>query len=336
MQSTRRFLLQGLAAAALAATAAAPAFAQEAFPSKPIRIVVPYAAGGTTDQLARAIQKPMSDFLGQPVIIDNKAGAGGTIGTDMVAKAPPDGYTLVFGNSGPNAIVSLLRKIPYDPLKDLRPISTVAVTPMILAVPSDSPAKNLKEFMAMARQKSADWNFGSVGNGSLSHLTGEYFNSLAGTRLTHVPYAGGAPMMTAFAGGQLQAAFVTGLDGAAMLASGKVKYLAVATPQPTPVVPGLPALAEEVPGFTSIAWFGVLGPAGMSEEVAAKLNAAIAHAVSRPEIRRMFTERNIEARSSTPRELEAMIRNEMTQWGQVITKANVKVSTGQRRAQPRG
>ncbi len=325
MLRSRRFFFHAAALATLAA-AAASSFAQEPFPSRPITVVVPYPAGGTTDQLARAIQKPMSDFLHQPVIVDNKAGAGGTIGTELVAKGPADGYTLVFGNSGPNAVVSLLRKIPYDPLKDLRPISTVAIAPMILAVPADSPAKNLKQFIALAREKSGQWNYGSVGAGSLSHLTGEYLNTLLGTKLVHVPYRGGAPMMTAFGSGQLQAAFVTGLDGASMVSSGKVKYLAVATPERTPVVPGLPAIGEEVPGFNSVAWFGILAPAGVPDAIANKLHEAIAYAVSRPEIRKMFADRNTEARSSSPQELDAMIRGEMKHWGQVISSANVKVS----------
>jgi tripartite-type tricarboxylate transporter receptor subunit TctC len=323
MTRNRRTILTTLAGAGLAA-AAWPALAQDAYPSKPIHIVVPYAAGGTTDQLARAIQKPLQDYLKQPVVIENKAGAGGTIGTDHAVKAQPDGYTLVFGNSGPNAIAPLLRKIPYDPLKDLKPIATVALTPMILAVPADSPSKTFKEFLALARQNPDKWNYGSVGNGSLSHLTGEYFNSLAGLKLTHVPYQGGAPLMSAFASGQLQAAFVTGLDGATMLQSGRVRYLAVGAPQRTSVVPGLPALAEEVPGFRSIAWFGLLAPAATPDAVIARLNQAVEHAVSRPEIQKMFQERNIEARAGRPEDLGRLIRDEMSQWGEVIKRSNIK------------
>lgn len=299
--------------------------AQDKFPSKPIRIVVPYAAGGSTDQLARAIQQPMSDFLKQPVIVENKVGAGGSIGTDSVAKASADGYTLVFGNSGPNAVLPLLKKTPYDALKDLRPISTVAITPMILAIAADNPARNLKEFLAAAKKSGTTWNYGSVGNGSLSHLTGEYFNGLAGLQMLHVPYNGGAPMMTAFGGGQLQAAFVTGLDGQAMLQAGKVRYIAVGTPQRTATVAGLPAIAEEVPGFRSIAWFGVLAPGAVSDAVAAKLHEAVVHAVAQPEVKKMFSERNIEARSSTPEELERMIRDEMAQWGAVAQRANIRL-----------
>ena len=316
---TRRSFL-----AASSALLAMPALAQT-YPTRPIRLVVPYPAGGSTDQLARAIQQPLQELLGQPIVIDNRSGAGGTIGTDIVAKAAADGYTLVFGNTGPNAVVSLLRKVPYDPIADLTPISTVAFTPMLLAVPTDSPAKTLKEFLAYARQKGGALNYGSVGNGSLSHLTGEYFNDLAGLKMLHVPYAGGAPMLTAFAGGQLDAAFVTGLDGAAMLASGKVRYLAVATPQRTEVVPGLAAIAEEVPGFASTAWFGVLAPKGVPAEILAKLHAAVVASVARPEVRKLFAERRIEARSSTPQEMETVIAAEQAQWSRVIRKAGITI-----------
>ncbi|WP_295381239.1 tripartite tricarboxylate transporter substrate binding protein [uncultured Pseudacidovorax sp.] len=312
------------ALAAIGLLAVGTAFAQS-YPTKPIRIVVPYAAGGSTDQLARAIQQPMSEFLGQPVIVDNKPGAGGTIGVDSVAKAAPDGYTLVFGNSGPNAIVSLMRKVPYDELKDLRPISTVAITPMILAVPTDSPARTLKDFIAYARKEGPALNFGSVGNGSLSHLTGAYFNELAGTQMQHVPYNGGAPMTIAFVGGQIQAAFVTGLDGATLLASGRVRYLAVGTTQRSEAVPELPPIAEVVPGFESVAWFGVLAPRNIPDEVAARLNAAVRAAVERPEVRRLFAERKVEARSSTPEQLEQLIRKEAAQWGPVVRKANIQM-----------
>ena len=311
-----------LAAACLAI--ALPALAQS-YPSRPIHIIVPYAAGGSTDQLARSIQQPMSEMLGQPVIVENKAGAGGTIGVDFVAKSAPDGYTLVFGNTGPNAVVSLMRKVPYDQLKDLRPISTVAFTPMILAVPADSPARTVKEFLAYAKQPGSTLNFGSVGNGSLSHLTGEYFNELAGLRMQHIPYNGGAPMMTAFVGGQIQAAFVTGLDGATLVNSGKVRYLAVGTPARTDTVAGLPAIAEDVPGFKSVAWFGVLAPKGIPDDVAAKLHAAVAAAVVRPEVRKLFADRKAEARSSTPQELETIIKDEVAQWGPVVRKANIQM-----------
>jgi tripartite-type tricarboxylate transporter receptor subunit TctC len=164
-----------------------------------------------------------------------------------------------------------------------------------------------------------------VGNGSLSHLTAEYFNETAGLRLQHIPYNGGAPMMTAFAGGQLQAAFVTGLDGATLVNSGRVRYLAVGTPRPTDTVPGLAAIADDVPGFRSSAWFGVLAPKDTPQDVVDRLHAAVVTAVARPEVRKMFSERNVEARSSTPQELEKLIRDEMAQWGPVVRKANIQM-----------
>lgn len=319
----RRHLLRA-AALAGAAALALPVFSQEAWPSRPIRVIVPYPAGGTTDQLARALQQPLAELLGQPIVIENRAGAGGTLGTDLAAKATPDGYTFVFGNSGPNAIAGLLRRLPYDPLKDLRPLSTVAIVPMILAVPAQSPHRSAREFIAWARTQGSGLNYGSVGNGSMSHLSGELFNDLAGLKLQHIPYNGGAPLMTAFGGGQVQMAFVTGLDGAAMAQAGRVRYLAVASPSRTEIATGLPALAEEIPGYRAITWFGVLAPRGVSDDIAARMHAAIVRSVARPEFRKLLADRNVEARSSTPQELEAMIRDEMAHWGAVVTKANIK------------
>jgi len=312
-------------ALALALLAIALPAAAQTYPSKPIRVIVPYAAGGSTDQLARAVQQPLAEALGQPVIIDNRPGAGGAIGTDMVAKAAPDGYTLVFGNSGPSALLSLMRKTPYDEVRDFRPISTVAFTPMILAVPADLPVGTVQEFVAYVKKQDGKLNIGSVGNGSFSHLTSEYFNTAAGIRLVHVPYNGGAPLTTAMLGGQVQASFVTGLDGATMLATGKVKYLGVSTLKATPVVPGVPAIADALPGFKSAAWFGLLAPKGTPDETVQKLNAAVVAAVARPEIHKLFTGRNVEARSSTPAEMENLIREEIQQWKPVIQGARIEM-----------
>jgi tripartite-type tricarboxylate transporter receptor subunit TctC len=314
-------------AAALASLAslAFPAAAQEAYPNKPIRIIVPYPAGGTTDQLARAIQQPLQELLGQAIVIENKAGVGGTLGTDSVAKAAPDGYTLVFGNSGPSATASLMRKLPYDALKDFRPLSTVVIVPLILAVAAESPHKTVKDFVTWAKTQGTTLNYGSTGIGGSSHLTSEFFNELAGTKFQHIPYAGGAPLVTAFAGGQVHMAFVTGLDGSAMVQAGRIRYLAVASPQRTEVLTGLPAIAEDVPGFSSVVWFGLLAPKAVPDDIAAKLNAAIVTAVARPEVRKLFIDRNVEPRSSTPEQMEAVIRGELEKWGPVVKKASIKV-----------
>jgi tripartite-type tricarboxylate transporter receptor subunit TctC len=322
---TRRRLVTTLAAASATCFTGLPAQAQggDTFPNKPIRIVVPYPAGGTTDQLARAIVQPMRDALGQPVIIDNKPGAGGTLGTDYVAKQPADGYTLLFGNSGPSATASLMRKLPYDIHKDFRPLSAVVTVPLILAVAADSPYKTVKEFVEWARSQGTRLNYGSTGLGGSSHLASEHFNDLAGTKFQHIPYAGGAPLVTAFGGGQVHMAFVTGLDGAAMVQAGRIQYLAVASPRRTPVLPGLPAIAEDVPGFSAVVWFGVLAPRGVPDEIAARLSSAIAAAVQRPEVRKFFTDRNVEPFGSTPQELARIIDGEIAQWGPVVKKAQI-------------
>ena len=324
---TRRSALRMLAAGGAAASVGLPAFSQqgEAFPSRVIRIVVPYPAGGTTDQPARAIAQTMREVLGQTVIVENKPGAGGTIGTDYVAKQPADGYTLVFGNSGPSATAGLMRKLPYDPQKDFRPISGVMRVPLILAVPADSPHKSVAEFVAWARSRGDKVNYGSTGVGGSSHLVSEYFNELAGTRFQHIPYAGGPPLVTAFAGGQVQMAFVTGLDGAAMVQAGKIRYLAVASPKRTPVLPDLPAIAEAVPGFQAVGWFGVLAPAGVPDPVAQKLSSTIAAVVRRPEVSKFLTDRNVEPWGSTQEELGRTIEGEIAQWGPLVKKFNITV-----------
>ncbi|MFO1218738.1 MAG: tripartite tricarboxylate transporter substrate binding protein [Burkholderiaceae bacterium] len=319
----RRWFI-GAAVGLCGAAFASLALGQDTYPSRPIRIVVPYPAGGTTDQLARAIQQPLQELLGQTIVVENKPGAGGTLGTDLVAKAPSDGYTLVFGNSGPSVTASLMRKLPYDVIKDFRPLSTVVMVPMILAVAADSPHKTVKDFVGWAKGQGTSLNYGSTGIGGSSHLTSEFFNELAGTKIQHIPYAGGAPLVTAFAGGQVHMAFVTGLDGAAMVQAGKIRYIGVAAPQRTDVLPGLPAIAEDVPGFSSVVWFGLLAPRAVPDDIAAKLNAAIVKAVARPEVRKLFIDRNVEPRSSTPQEMETLIRGELDKWGPVIQKANIK------------
>jgi len=316
-------VLAGAGAASYVAPFSALAQGADAYPSKPIRIVVPYPAGGTTDQLARAISQPMRDTLGQPIIVENRPGAGGTLGTDYVAKQPADGYTLVFGNSGPSATASLMRKLPYDVLNDFRPLSAVVNVPMILAVAADSPHRTLKDFLAWARSQGTTLNYGSTGVGGSSHLASEYFNELAGTKFQHIPYAGGAPLVTAFGGGQVQMAFVTGLDGAAMVQAGRIRYLAVASPKRTDVLPGLPAISEDVPGFSAIVWFGVLTQKGVPDPIAQRLASAIAAAVARPEVRKFFLDRNVEPVGGTPQELARTIAGELAQWGPIVRKSNI-------------
>lgn len=325
MTSIRNAILVCAAAGLFGFAMASTVRAEDSFPSKPIKIVVPYPAGGVGDQLARAVQKPMQDFLKQPVIVENLIGAGGVIGSSFVARAPRDGYTLLLGNTGPIAISPQVSKIAYDPLKDFVPISLIAQAPLILAVPAANTAKSVKEFLDQARASGTAWNYGSTGIASLSHLTGEFFNSAAGTRITHVPYNGGAQMVTAFIGGDVQVAFVTGPDSAAMLQSGKIRYLAVASAQKTDIAPDLPTVAEALPGFTSDVWYGILAPAGIPEIAARRLHDAVAHAIAQLEAQKAFSGRYIEVKSSTSAELSERIRSETERWGRVIKAANINL-----------
>jgi tripartite-type tricarboxylate transporter receptor subunit TctC len=289
----------------------------------PLRLVVPYTAGGTTDALARLLQKSLGEVLKRTVIVDNKPGAAGTIGTDFVARAAPDGNTIVFGNQAPNAIVPAVRKTPYDPFTDLRPLTTVAFMPLVLTVPAEGGPKTLKEFMAQARKPGAKMNYGSSGIGSFAHLAGHEFSRLGDLDMTHIPYKGGSDVVTALLGGAIQGSFITAMEATPLAQSGKMRILAVGSPKRVPTLPDVPAVAEEVPGFDSVIWFAVFAPKGTSDEIAGKLRTAIVQAVNRPEYQKYLAERNSEGRTTTPEELTDIIRQDMQHWGGVVRKANI-------------
>ena len=296
----------------------------QGYPNRPIRIVVPYPAGGATDQMARTIQGPMQEILGAPVIIDNKAGAAGIIGTDSVAKAAPDGYTLAFGNSGPNSMGPAIKKPPYDPVKDLMPISFVSTIPLFLAVHPSMPTMSVKELIDLVKANPGKYNYGSVGIGSASHLIGEYFNFVTGLKMVHVPYKGGAPAMLGFMGGEVQVMFMTGLDGLAHARAGKLRVLGIATPRATDLAPGVPAVADTVPGFSGVVWFGLLAPAGTPPEVIAKIHDAIAKSVARANVKKAFADMSVEAVSNSPAEFGQTISAELAQWTKVVRESGAK------------
>ncbi len=288
-----------------------------------LKLVVPYSAGGSTDYVARLLQKSLSEILNQPVVVDNKPGAAGTIGTDFVAKAAPDGNTIVFGNQGPNAIVPGVRKTPYDPLNDLRPLTTVAFMPLVLMVSADKGPKTLSEFVQQTRKPGANMNYGSSGIGSLAHLTGYEFSRLGKLGMVHVPYQGGGPATAALIAGDIQGSFVTGLESAALVSSGKMRFLGVASPKRMATLPDIPAVAEEIPGFESVLWFAVFAPKGTSDAIAQRLRDAVVKAVERPDFQKYLAERHSEARTSTPAELTQLIKRDMQYWGDVVRKANI-------------
>jgi len=309
--------------ALLAWTLAGAALAQ-AFPNRPIRVVVPYPAGGATDQMARIIQQPLTEILGQPIIIENKAGAAGAIGTDAVAKAAPDGYTLAFGNAGPNSMGPAIKKTPYDPVRDLAPISFVANVPLFLAVHPTLPANSVKELIELVRANPGKYNYGSTGIASASHLIGEYFNFVTGLKMVHVPYKGGAPAMLGFIGAEVQVMFMTGLDGLQHARAGKLKVLAIATEKPTELAPGVATVAETVPNFNGSVWFGLLAPAGTPAEVIARLQDAIARSVTRPNVKKALGDLSADAVANTPEQFSRVIAAELAQWTRVVRESGAK------------
>ena len=314
----------GLLALALA-LAALPAAAQAQYPDKPIKLIVPYPPGGTTDIMARTLQEPLSKALGQPVIVDNKAGAAGAIGTKQVATAAPDGYTLVFGNNGPSAIVPLLQKdVGYDPVKDFAPVSLVSIAPLVLVLHPSVPAGSVAEFVAWAKAQPGGVEYATAGAGSLGHLATELFAKDAGLKLVHVPYKGQAPSTMAVLNGEVKMLLTTSSDSmGSAVRDGKLRLLGVSTAKPSPLMPGAPTIGQSLQGFEVNVWFGILAPAGTPAPVIAKLNAAIRTVLADPEIQRKFMGYGSIATASTPQEFAAMIGAEVPKWKGVVETAKI-------------
>ena len=297
----------------------------QTYPSKPIKLLVPYAAGGTTDQMARLLGLQLTDILGQTVVIENRPGAAGALAVEQAARSAPDGYTIVFGNSAPNAILPAIRKLNYDPIKDLAPISIAARVPLIWAVPANLPVNNMKEFIDYAKARPGQLNFGSTGPGSVSQLSAEQMAAITGIKMVHVPFSGGAPAMLAFRRGDLHGMFVTGADGSVHQKAGAIKYLGIATPARVAMAPNLPTLAETIPGFTADLWFGLLAPAGTPPEILTRLQQATAQAVKNPAIVKAFADLIIVAASSTQEEMAATIQRELAHWTKLLKELDLKL-----------
>jgi len=307
------------------ALAALPAAAQAPYPDKPIRLVVPYAPGGTTDIMARTLQEPLSKALGQTVVVDNKAGAAGAIATKQVATSPPDGYTLIFGNNGPSAIVPLIQKdVGYDPVKDFEPVSLVSIAPLVLVVHPSVPAGNVAEFVAWAKAQPGGVEYATAGAGSLGHLATELFGKDAGLKLVHVPYKGQAPSTMAVLNGEVKMLITTSSDTMdSAVKGGKLKLLGVSTAKPSPLMPGAPTIGQSLKGYEVNVWFGILAPAGTPAPVIAKLNAAIREVLASPELQQKFVGYGCIATASTPQEFAAMIGAEVPKWKGVVESAKI-------------
>jgi tripartite-type tricarboxylate transporter receptor subunit TctC len=301
--------------------------AEEAFPHRPIRMIAPSSAGGPVDVIARILAQGYGETLGQQIVVDNRAGAAGLIGSDLVAKATPDGYTVLFGFSGPLVIVPQLNAsgAPYDSMKDFAPISLTSAAPYVLLVGAQSPIKTVKELIAAAKAQPDKFFYGSGGNGTGIHMAGALFNMVAGTQITHVPFKGAAPATTALISGQVNMMF-NSLPGAmGHMKANRVRAIAMATAKRSSLLPELPTISEAAGlPFDATGWYGVLAPRGTPKAVVAKLHAEAVRALNLPATKERMTAQGVETVGSTPEEFSAHIRSEWTKWGQVISSAGLK------------
>jgi tripartite-type tricarboxylate transporter receptor subunit TctC len=298
-----------------------------AFPSKPVRIVIGFPPGGATDILARDFAAKLADELKQQVIIENKPGAGGTIGADMAAKAAPDGYTLTIGTTSNHSIApSLYKKLPYDPVKDFAPITMLAVSQNVVVVNPSLPINNIKELVAYAKANPGKMNYGSSGNGTISHLTGEMFNALSGTEIQHIPYKGSALVFPDLLSGQISMMYDSTISVGSLIKSGKVKALAMTGARRSKLMPELPTVAESgYPGFDSSNFFGFFAPAGTPKDVIDKLLAASVKALATPDLQERFAGQGAEVVANKPAEAMAMVKADIAKWAEVQKKSGAKI-----------
>lgn len=305
-----------------------PLAAQAAWPERPIHLVVPYPPGSSPDLLARTIAEPLSQALKQAVVIDNKPGAGGNIGTRQVTQAKPDGYTLLYTINGPLVTAPTLykRTLGYDPLTDLAPITLVATSPNVLTVTPSLGVKNVQEFVELARKRAGALNYGSVGPGSSAHLAMEMFKEDAGIDLTQIPYPGFPQVITAIIGGDVQAGFMVPAIAMPQVRDGRAQALAVISLEPSPALPGIPTMASQgYPGFESISWNAILAPAGTPAPIIERLNQELARIINSDEVRKQMAQQYFTPAPSTPQGLTARMREEKARWDAVIERLQLSM-----------
>ena len=297
----------------------------QGWPAKSIRFISPYAPGGGTDILARTLGQKLTDNLGVAVVVENRPGAGGLIGTDIVAKAAPDGYTLMLGTPSPITVAPFLhKKMPYDPLRDLTPITIITVVPAVIAVLPSLPAKTVKELIALARSKPGEVTYASSGNGGTAHLAGLMLQTMAGLDLTHVPYRGTGPALTSVMSGEVTFTAGNIISSLPMVKSGRLRALAVTSEKRSPVLPHVPSVAETLPGYAAGPFYGVLGPGGMAAELTARIRNELAKIIHAPDFKSRLSGEGGEPVASTPEDFAALIRAETARWGKVIKAAKIQ------------
>jgi tripartite-type tricarboxylate transporter receptor subunit TctC len=315
------------AASGFCITALAFSACAQEFPARPLRMIVPWAPAGAADILARTLSQKMAEHWNQQVVVDNRPGANGIIGTDLAARAPSDGYTLLMGATGPNSVLpSLVAKLPYDALKDFAPISLVATTTYVLSVHPSLPVASVKDLIAYAKSKPGQLTFGSPGAGTPNHLSGEMFKVATGIDMQHVPYKGSAPVITDVMGGQITLTFENIAPVMPHIKSGRLKALAISAPKRSALLPEIPTVAESgVPGFQSVGWFGVLAPAGTPHDAVTKLNAETVRVLKLADVRERLLGMGMEIYGSTVQEFAAFEKSEIEKWAKVVKSANVRI-----------
>lgn len=313
-------------AALAAALVAGSAFAQP-YPSKPLRVIVPWPPGQATDLSARLVAQKVSESIGQPIVADNRPGAGGIIGTEAAAKSAPDGYTLLAGSSGPLSINPLLQKTPYDPEKSFAPVSLIATVPYVLVTAPNFPASSARELIALVRANPGKYTFASSGTGATTHLITEVFNSRAGLQATHVPYKGSGPSLTDVMGGQVAYTIETMAAVVSNVRAGRLKALAITSAERNPALPDVPTVAEaaDMPGFNMIAWIGYLAPAGTPREIVNRLSGEVQKALASPDVRERYATLGLNPTSTTPDDLAKLMRDESVRYAEIIKRANIKL-----------
>jgi tripartite-type tricarboxylate transporter receptor subunit TctC len=318
-----------IALALSACSAAAFAQSDANYPTRPIRMVAPSSAGGPVDVIARLVSGGLTEVLGQQVVVDNRAGAAGLIGSETVATAAPDGYTLLFGFSGPLVIVpNLGTKTPYDTLKDFAPVTLAAQAPYVLVVHPSLPVSNVKELIALAKSRPGKLNFGSGGNGTGIHLAGELLKLTAGINIVHVPYKGAGPAQTALLGNEVDMLFNGVAPALPHIKTGKLKALAVGGAKRTPLLPEIPTIAESGLAFNTTGWYGILAPRATPRAIVTKVQTATAKAINTPALKDQLTRQAFEGVASSPEDFGKMIREEWTKWERVIKAAGLKGQAG--------
>ncbi len=311
-------------AAALAALAFAGAADAQSYPAKPVRVVIAFAPGGGTDIMGRLLSRKFGESMGQSFVPENRAGAGGLVAAELVAKSPPDGYIIMISTASLSVNVNLHKKLAFDPINDLAPVSWLASVPMMLVVHASVPVRSVKELVALAKKRPGQLNAGSNGTGTTSHLAIEMFSQAAGIKVTHIPYKGGGPAQIALLVGEVDFRFTSLLSGISYVRSGKMRPLAVTTPKRSPLLPELPPLSTFYPGVECDQWYAMFLPAGTPKEIIAKLHAETVKALASPDIRDFLSKDGAEAIGSTPEELAAFFKKEVAKYAKVIATANVR------------